>query len=198
LIPNGTGAVVIGNPGAGVIASDAGQTLTITGNNTLVLESTSGDVVLKLAAGATDKVTVSGPTAAEYATGLADADLVNKLYVDQGAATAASGSVKAVNATVNLGVAGATNIGAALPAGATILRVKVQVTSADTGTGTLVIGKAGATSAYMTDVESDSQTLGMYLAETYVVEAASTQVIATVAGSAVSGSANVIVEYQLA
>ena len=198
LIPNGTGAVVIGNPGAGVIASDAGQTLTITGNNTLVLESTSGDVVLKLAAGATDKVTVSGPTAAEYATGLADADLVNKLYVDQAAATAASGSVKAVKATVNLGVAGATNIGAALPAGATILRVKVQVTSADTGTGTLVIGKSGATSAYMTDVESDSQTLGMYLAETYVVEAASTQVIATVAGSAVSGSANVIVEYQLA
>ena len=198
LVPNGTGAVVIGNPGAGVIASDAGQTLTITGNNTLVLESTSGDVVLKLAAGATDKVTVSGPTAAEYATGVADADLVNKLYVDQAASTASSGSVKAVKATVNLGVAGATNIGAALPAGATILRVKVQVTSADTGTGTLVIGKSGATSAYMTDVESDSQTLGMYLAETYVVEAASTQVIATVAGSAVSGSANVIVEYQLA
>lgn len=197
LIPNGTGAVVIGNPGAGVIASDAGQTLTITGNNTLVLESTSGDVVLKLAAGATDKVTVSGPTAAEYATGLADADLVNKLYVDQGAATAAAGSVKAVKATVNLGVTGATNIGAALPAGATILRVKVQVTSADTGTGTLVIGKAEATNAYMTDVESDTQTLGMYLAETYAVEAASTQVIATVAGSAVSGSANVIVEYQL-
>jgi hypothetical protein len=38
----------------------------------------------------------------------------------------------------------------------------------------------------------------MYIAETYAVEAVSTQVIATVAGTAASGSAVVIVEYQLA
>ena len=198
LVPNGTGAVIIGAPGAGVIAADAGQTLTVTGNNTLILESTSGDVVLKLAAGTADKVTVSGPTAAQYATSLADADLTNKLYVDQAVATGGSGSIKAVTATVNLATAGTTDIGAALPAGATVLRVKVQVTSADTGTGTLSIGKYGAVAAYMLDTENDPQTQGMYIAETYAVEAASTQVIATVAGTTASGSAVVIVEYQLA
>lgn len=199
LVPNGTGSVIIGPAGAGVIAADAGQTLTVTGNNTLVLESTSGDVVLKLADNTTDKVTVSGPSATDYASNLADADLVNKLYVDQAIqAGAASGSIKAVKATVNLGATGTTNIGAALPAGATILSVKVQVTSADTGTGTLEIGKVGLTGGYMTTSENDTQTVGMYVAETYVVEASSVQVIATVAGTVVSGSANVIVEYQVA
>lgn len=199
LVPNGTGQVVIGPAGDGVISADAGQTLSIIGNDTLVLSSTAGDIVMTLANNTTDKVTVSGPSAADYATNLADADLANKKYVDDAIqAGAASGSIKAVKATVNLGATGSTNIGAALPAGATILRVKVNVTAADSGTGTLEVGKTGLLGGYMATTENDPQTTGLYLAETYVTEGSSVQVLATVAGSAASGSATVIVEYQVA
>jgi hypothetical protein len=131
LVPNGTGAVVIGPAGAGVIASDAGQTLTVTGATGLTLGATAGDITLSLANNTTDKVTVSGPSAADYATGLADADLVNKYYVDT-VAGSATGDIKGVNATFSLAAAGTFNIGAALPAGATILSVKANVTAADT------------------------------------------------------------------
>jgi hypothetical protein len=195
LVPNGTGAVIIGPAGAGLIQSDPSQPLTVRGNTFLSLESVTGDTTMILPASTTYKVTVSGPTATQYATGLANEDLVNKYYVDT-VAGSATGDVKAVSATVTLTNA-STNIGAALPAGATILSVKVNVTAVDTGTGTLEIGKSGNTSAYMTAVENDTQIAGLYLAETDVTEAASEQVIATCSG-ATSGTAKVIVTYQIA
>jgi len=195
LTPAGTGAVVIGPAGAGLIQSDTGQPLTVRGNTILTLESGTGDIVMLLSGTTANKVTISGPTAAQYATSLANEDLVNKYYVDT-VAGSATGDVKAVKATVDL-TDGTTNIGAALPAGATILSVKVNVTSVDTGSGTLVVGKSGNTSAYMTAVENDTQVQGLYLAETSITEAASEQVISTGAG-ATSGSAVVIVTYMLA
>lgn len=200
LLPNGTGSVIVGPTGAGLIQSDAGQALTVRGNTTLTLQSVAGSTSMVLASGTSYKVDVSGPTAADYATGLADTNLVNKYYVDQAIQTgAASGAIKAVKATVPLNADGTTNIGAALPAGATILSVKVNVTVVDT-TATLSIGKTGSVSAYMTTAENDAQTQGLYLAETYVTEGTSVQVIATVASStnAGSGSCQVIVEYQVA
>lgn len=200
LAPNGTGTVQIGAAGAGLIQSDAGTALTVRANTVLTLESVTGSTVMALAAGATAKVTVSGPTAVQYATGLADADLTNKSYVDSAIAAATatgnSGDIKAVKATVSL-VNGTTNIGAALPEGATILSVKTSVALV-AATGTLVVGKSGTTAAYMADGENDLQSAGLYLAETYVTEAGSVQVIATVAGATGTGSAEVIVTYQLA
>lgn len=206
LIPNGTGAVVIGPSGNGQISSDAASSLTITGDTALTLVSTTGDVtidsaddlLIDLPNTTTAKVTLTTVTPANYASGLADADLVNKYYVDSVAGSAA-GDVKAVSATFSLAATGTFNIGAVLPAGATILSVKANVTAADTGTGTLSIGKAGGVSAYMTTGENDTQTVGMYLAETMVTEAGSVQVIGTVAGSpAGAGSVKVVVTYQLA
>jgi hypothetical protein len=98
-----------------------------------------------------------------------------------------------------LSSSGTTSIGAALPTGSTILSVKVNVTVADTATGTLSVGKAGNVSAYMTTTENDTQTIGLYMAEEIVTEAGSVQIIATVAGTpGGSGSAVVLVEYQLA
>ena len=206
LVPNGTGAVVIGPAGAGVIQSDSGQSLTVTGSTTLALTagtgavtitSTLGDTVMALAAGTADKVTVTGPTDVQYATGLGSNDLVNKYYVDT-VAGSATGDVKAVKATISLASTGSFNIGSALPAGATILQVKVNVTSADTGTGTLVVGKSGG-NEYMTASENDTQTVGMYIAEDMVTEAGSEQVQATVGGTpAGAGSATIVVTYQLA
>lgn len=217
LVPNGTGAVVIGPSGAGTISSDSGQTLTINGvaglnlqagtsgnvaisstAGTVNVTSASGDITMTLAAGTADKVTIAGPSAADYISGLSNNDLVTKYYVDQTAGFA-SGDVKAVKATFSLAATGTFNIGSALPAGATILSVKANVTSADTGTGTLSIGKAGSVSAYMTTSENDTQTAGMYLAETMVTEASSEQVIGTVAGTpAGAGSVTVVVTYQIA
>jgi hypothetical protein len=198
LVPNGTGAVIIGPAGAGVIASDAGQSLTVTGTTVLTLGSGAGDIVLSLAGTTANKVTISGPTAAQYATSLADEDLVNKFYVDT-IAGSATGDVKAVKATFSLSTVGTFNVGAALPAGATVLSVKAKVTAADTGTGTLSFGKAGAVAAYMTTGEVDNQSVSIYISETLVTEAASEQVIGTVAGSpAGAGSVTVVVTYQLA
>jgi hypothetical protein len=199
LVPTGTGTVQIGPAGAGLIQSDAASALTVRGNTTLTLESVAGSTTMALAAGTTAKVTVTGPTAAQYATGLADADLVNKLYVDQVSAIGNAGDVKAVKATFSISATGTFNIGTALPAGATILSVKAQITSADTGTGTLSIGKSGSVAAYATTGEIDNQGTGMYVAETLVVETGSVQVIGTVAGTpAGAGAVTVVVTYQLA
>ena len=193
LMPNGTGAVVVGPVGAGLIQSDSGTALTIRGNTTLTLESGTGSTTMLLASGTSTKVTVSGPTAIAYATGLAANDLTNKQYVDDAIATgAAAGSIKAVKIA---GIsAGTTNIGDAMPAGATVLSVKVVVTAADAG-ATVSVGKTGSVAEYMTTAENDPSATGIYMAETYVTEASSEQVIATVT---TGGTYTIIVEYQVA
>lgn len=206
LVTNGSGTVNIGAAGAGVIQSDSGQSLTVTGSSTLALTagtgavtitSTAGDTVMALAAGTTAKVTVTGPTAAEYATGLEAADLANKQYVDDVAAAGGAGDVKALKAVVSLAAAGTFNIGSVVPTGSTVLSVKVNVTAADTATGTLAVGVSGTTDAYMGAVENDTQTTGLYVAECMVVNAAA-QIIATVAGTpGGTGSATIVVTYQL-
>lgn len=200
LMPNGTGSVIVGPVGAGLIQSDAGTALTVRGNTALTLESGTGSTLMKLATGTSTKVSVSGPTAADYATGLAANDLTNKQYVDNAiAAGASAGAVKSFQATVPLNANGTTNIGTAMPAGATVLSVKVRVDTVDT-TATFSAGKSGSVAAYMTTAENDAQTQGLYMAECFVTEAGSVQLIGTVAGStgAGSGSCVVIVSYQVA
>lgn len=197
LTPTGTGAVVVGPSGAGLIQSDAAQPLSVVGTTILTLQSGTGDVVLALSGTTANKVTVSGPTAAQYATTLADEDLVNKYYVDT-VAGSSTGDIKGISATFSLAATGTFNIGAVLPAGSTVLSVKANVTAADTGTGTLSVGVAGNVAAYMTTAENDTQTIGMYISETMVTNAG-VQVIGTVAGTpAGAGSVTVFVTYQLA
>lgn len=193
LMPNGTGSVIVGPVGAGIIQSDATTALTVRGNTGLTLESGTLSTTMMLASGTTAKVSVSGPTAVDYATGLAANDLTNKQYVDAAIQSgAASGSIKAVKLA---GItSGTTHIGAAMPAGATVLSVKVVVTTAD-AVGTVSVGKTGSIAAYMTTDENDTAATGIYFAETYATEATSQQVIATVTGSTV---VTIIVEYQVA
>ena len=201
LMPNGTGSVIVGPVGAGLIQSDAATALTVQGNTTLTLVSGTGSTTMQLASGTSNKVSVSGPTAADYATGLAANDLTNKQYVDTAIASGASaGAIKSFMATVPLNASGTTNIGTAMPAGATVLSVKVRVDTVDTD-ATLTVGKSGSTAAYMTDTENDPQSQGLYVAECFVTESTSTQLIATVAGATIpagSGSCVVIVTYQVA
>lgn len=200
LMPNGTGSVIVGPVGAGLIQSDVGTALTIRGNTTLSLQSVTGSTSMVLSTGTTNKVDVSGPTASDYATGLADTNLVNKFYVDTAIASGASaGAVKAFQATIPLNANGATNIGTAMPVGSTILSVKVMVTTVD-ATATLSVGKTGSVAAYMSTSENDPQTTGLYVAEDFVTEAGSVTALATVTGStgAGAGSCVVIVTYQVA
>jgi len=111
--------------------------------------------------------------------------------------TSIPGNVRAVsNAAVNL-TTGTTNVGVQLPAGSTVLSVKIQITEVDSGTGTISVGKVGNVSAYMTTSENNAQILGLYIAETYVTESNSVQIIATCTG-AISGMASILVVYKIA
>ena len=202
LMPNGTGSVIVGPVGAGLIQSDTGTALTIRGNTGLTLSAPAGAVTVALSTGTGSgtKVSISGPTATDYATNLGANDLTNKQYVDQAIASGASaGAVKAFQATVPLNAVGTTNIGTAMPAGATVLSVKVNVTTVDT-IATLSVGKSGNVAAYMTTAENDAQTQGLYMAECFVTESGSVQLIGTVAASSGSGTGScvVIVQYQVA
>ncbi len=200
LMPNGTGSVVVGPVGAGLIQSDAGTALTVRGNDGLTLETGTTDIIMLMPTGTGTKVTVSGPTAADYATGLAASDLTNKQYVDDAIASGASaGAIKAASATVALNANGTTSFTTVIPANATVLSVKVQVTAVDTG-ATLSIGDGTSAARYMTTAENDPQVTGIYMAETYDSNVAAVTLVATVASSSGSGSGScrVIVEYQVA
>jgi hypothetical protein len=194
LVPNGTGSVVIGPAGSGQIASDVAEPLLVTGTTVLTLASGNGDIVMSLAGTTANKVSISGPTAAEYATGLAANDLVNKEYVDT-VAGSATGDIKGITATISLATAQTLNIGDLLPVGATVLKVKVNVTAADTGTGTLSI--LGGAVTYMATGENDTQATGIYVAETMAV-VTTAQTTAVIGGTpAGAGSATIFVEYQI-
>lgn len=83
LLPDGTGHVILGGVGQTLLTAGTGESFAVKAiNAALVLESENASTVLQLSSGTTNKVTVSGPTPADYAAGLASGDLVNKYYVD--------------------------------------------------------------------------------------------------------------------
>jgi hypothetical protein len=148
--------------------------------------------------------------AAAYAAALDAATnaeaLVTKGYVTNLVQTgAASSSVKVARATVNLGVDGVTAIpvanavGGLVPAGATVLSVKVRVTVPNT-TATLAIGDSqdNIVARYMTVDDNDPAANGLYMSEVFDTDAGTVGLIATVAGQTGGvGSAEVIVEYSV-
>lgn len=80
LTPNGIGSVVMGPSGNGIIQSDLEASLTIIGNSGLTLSG--GTTAITFNIPTISKLSITGPTAADYATGLTDNDLTNKQYVD--------------------------------------------------------------------------------------------------------------------
>ena len=198
LSPNGAGTVVINSTGANVIQSSGVSPLTVRGNNGLTISGGNVGINVIVNSGqVVNKISISGPTASDYATNLAANDVPNKYYVDAAVNSGSfAGGVKAYQQTVSLITNGTTAI-ASLPAGSTILSVMVNITSTNTA-AVLSVGKAGSVEAYMAGYENDPQSGGLYLAECYVKEINAVTVIATVSGSTGSGTASVLVTYQLA
>ena len=64
--------------------------MTVSANQALTLQSVNDSIAMALPAGTTNKITVTGPTAIDYSTGLSSSDLVNKRYVDTYVANAIS------------------------------------------------------------------------------------------------------------
>ena len=196
-----TGSVIIEAAGTGTIQSNSTSQLVIKGNTGLILNGGGNGITMDVISGtgASNKISIVGPIASDYATNLGTNDLPNKYYVDNAISTLAtsSGSIKAYQQLVPLSANSTVSIGNQLPAGATILSVKVNIVITDV-TASLVVGKAGNTSAYMVSYENDPRTAGLYIAECFVTESASVNIIATVTGTSGSGAAQVIVEYQVA
>lgn len=77
------GSLIVGSISAdSTIAGGTGSSLSISADTTLYLQSSNSDVVVQLSATTSSKITLQGPSATQYATGLVDNDLVNKKYVD--------------------------------------------------------------------------------------------------------------------
>lgn len=102
---NVSGSLVVGPTSASsIIQGGSGVDLTVSSDNTLYLMSNTSGIVLGVASNPTAKVSVSGPTASQYATGLAAGDLVNKQYVDNSLA---------ITVPINRGGTGATTVAGA-------------------------------------------------------------------------------------
>jgi hypothetical protein len=241
IIPDGTGEVIIGSTGAGVIGSEASQSMTLSGDTDLFLDSNSGSVYIRdndgadnvavfdANASADNWFTFTAPAAgsaleigtnsaddiqftlgtgslllvgdaADYETALAsasDAAIVTKGYVDDQISSGASqGSIQTRIATVDTTSATTTSIGAAMPAGAIVTRIVVNVTSASASDTGMTVGISGNTDKYATAAEIDTTATGTYIIEGYFLEGSSETVTVEVAtGSA--GSVNVFVEYRV-
>lgn len=92
---------------------------------------------------------------------------------------------------------GAVNVGAVVPAGAKVLRARVNVTQVfDGATPTVKIGDAVDDDRLMLEAENDLEATGLYVVDVQYTYGASTQIVATVTTSGASqGLANVTVEF---
>ena len=132
---------------------------------------------------------------ATYRDNLADNsnDIPNTAYVAEQAAAVLSGAVSTVEFIVNLGVDTITDSDA-IPAGATVLRVSIDVTTLNT-TSTLTIGTTGSPTAYADATTNDPSSADLYNVD--LRSATIGTVRATVASqTGAVGSATVVVEYR--
>jgi len=125
-------------------------------------------------------------------------DATGTTWVDVGPYVADNKKVKTERVDLAFGTASPLNVGAALPAGARVQWVKVNVTQAFNGTteSTLIVGDAVDTDRLLTLAEVDLADVGLYVATVNYTYSASTQVIATyVQDAATTGAATIEIMY---
>jgi len=108
-----------------------------------------------------------------------------------------SGTVQCRTVNLAFDSSGSINIGAALPANATALRVSINVTQAFNGTApTVTVGDIGDTDRLMTAVGNNLKDATLFVAENSYLYSLSTQLTVTyVASASGSGAAQIIVHY---
>ena len=68
--------------------------------------------------------------------------------------------------------------------------------AASTAATTVTVGRAGAAASYMASTENDTEIIGTYIANGYVVEGSAQQAQATVATPSAAGSATCIITFR--
>ena len=106
IYPGADGNVVrIGQPGSSsTINGNTGNNLSITSDQQLILSSSNLGILMGL--DIADKISITGPSATQYATGLSNNDLVNKYYVDNNGGGGATGATGPAGATGPQGATG--------------------------------------------------------------------------------------------
>lgn len=112
-----TGALIVGPTSTdSMIAGGANSNFSVTADKTLYLQSSNEDVAFLLSASTASKVTIQGPSATQYATGLAANDLVNKQYVDNAISSGTTATLLGITAGTGTVVSTSTPGSATSPA----------------------------------------------------------------------------------
>ena len=141
----------------------------------------------------TGVLTVTGTTNYE-AQVTDDDDIPNKAFVDAAVAATLSGAISTISFAVDLATNAVVDTGLVIPAGATILRTYVNVTTLDT-TATLTIGTvAGAGDEYMTATDNDPSEAVLYQVDDFDTTVGTVEY--TVASTNATGVGAAIIEYR--
>ena len=124
-----------------------------------------------------------------------DAD--GSTWLNLGVYVPLSESIQCKTVDLVFGSSGSVNIGAALPANATVLRTSINVVQAFNGAApTVKIGDAGVTDNLMSTTGNSLKETSLFITENSYLYVLATQLIATyVADGSSAGSAKIIVQY---
>jgi len=163
-------------------------TITALGTNANIMLTPSG----------TGFIDATNSLISNVTTPVAGTDAANKAYVDSTVATAGAGDVRTLKTTFALTAAATLPFSAAIPAGATVTRITMKVTTASDTASTVVVGISGNTGKYMAALENDPAATGLYISEVMELEASAVTPDVVVATPGTVGSVDIIIEYRAA
>lgn len=167
----------------------------------LGLDATSNAEVKALGTNAGIRLTPNGtgliiaPSGYDMSSGVAEA-LATKGYVDTQLVAAGAGDVRTLKSTFALNAAGTFAFAAAIPAGATVTRVTMNVTTTSDTATTVIVGIVGNTDKYMTAIENDTQSAGLYVSEGMELEIGAVTPDVVIAAQGTVGSVDIIIEFR--
>jgi hypothetical protein len=179
-----------------IIANSTVASGATAGSNFDKIDNTEAADILRTGDISSDTADLLNTDAGKLATRSTIATWVNTKITE---ATAADlvGAVYSRTVALAFGSGSSVNIGAALPANATVVKALVKVTEAFDGTAPAVkIGYATALDVVAGESESNLGAVGLYEITALVNDAASKQYVATyTAGSSAAGAAVIVLQY---